>query len=137
MAKRHFYGKKYSSGDNQIDWLFRRFIWLLEKKVNQTVFVTPLRDPDKPKRYLRGLWMPEDKLVQYGKETITYEKFTIYIDPERHNKIGEETISTFIHELSHVLFHLIPERNICREEDILFKRFSEAQKRVLKKFLPK
>lgn len=137
MAKRKFYGKKYSSGDNQVDWIFRRFIWLLTTKVNQVVFITPLRDPDKPKIYLRGLWMQDERNVSYGSDTLKYEKLTIYIDPNRHGKIGGEIISTFIHELTHVLFPTLLERDICREENILFRRFSENQKKVLQKFLPK
>ncbi len=137
MARKKYYGKKYSSKDEQIDWVFRRFLWLLENKINQIVFITPLRDPDIPKAHLRGLWSQEEKTTTHGKKTIVYEKLTIYIDPKRHEKIGGNVMSTFIHELTHVLFPTIPERNICQEENILFKRFSEIQKRVLKKFLPK
>lgn len=137
MAKRRFYGKRYTSGDNQIDWIFRKFIWLLETKINQVVFTTPLRDPDKPKKYLRGLWIQDDRSVPYGQETITFEKLTIYIDPKYHKKNGEDVITTFIHELAHVLFPSLQERDIRREENILYQRFSQAQKKVLQKFFPK
>ena len=99
--------------------------------------MTPLRDPDMPRSYLYGLWNQEERIVPFGSEQLQYQKKSIYIDPARHEKMGYAVLSTFIHELCHVLYPTIRERDIVREEKIIFGRLSENQKRVLTKFLPK
>lgn len=137
MNKRRFYGKRYKSGDNQIDWIFRKLIQILYNKVEQIVFINPLRNPDNPRHFLWGLWNEAEHIVEFGNKKIVYEKKTIYIDPEKHRKTNEDMLWTLVHELSHILFPHTSERDIQEEEDILSKRLSENQKRALRTFLPK
>lgn len=123
-----------------VDWVFLRFIDILNTKIKRVVYRTPLRDPDNPRKRVLGTWMRADFIRQFGKETIVYENGALYIDPNHHQHVaGEEnTLSTFIHELCHILFSdVLHERSIARAERLLFGLLSPSQKKALARFLPK
>ena len=123
-----------------VDWVFLRFIDILNKKIKRVVYRTPLRDPDNPRKRILGVWMRADFIRQFGKDTIVYEGGTLYIDPNHNqHKTGDEyTLSTFIHELCHILLSdVLHERSVARIEKLLFELFSPEQKKALARFLPK
>ena len=135
---RSYYGKRYRSNDAFGDWIFWRFIFILNEKVHKIVFRTPLRDPDKPRKRIFGAWMRDDHIIDYGNEKLIYEKSVLYIDPELHQKNDEAILSTLLHELAHILFaDTLKEQSIKRIEKLLFNNLSPTQKQALARFLPK
>lgn len=137
MARR-YYGKRYRSNNALVDWIFWRFIDILNNKIHSIVFRTPLKDPDNPRRRIFGMWMKNDHIINYRKEKILFEARVLYIDPEWHQMKEEEIPSTLIHELCHILFtDFLTERSVARIETILCKELSSAQKGALARFLPK
>lgn len=62
----------------------------------------------------------------------------ILINPAKNtHKCRDEEVETLIHELSHVLMPRSGERAILVMESLLSKRFTAAQRRMLKSFIPK
>src|SRR3989344_5172384 len=68
--QRRYSGKRYKSGNILVDWVFLRFIDILNKKIKRVVYRTPLRDPDNPRKRILGVWMRADFIRQFGKDTI-------------------------------------------------------------------
>ena len=133
-----YYGKQYRSGNALVDWTFRRLIWALNEKVRHVVLRTPLRDPDKPRKRLFGLWSINDNIVPFGNEKILYEEGVLYLDPEYHETQKEDMLLTLIHELSHIILaSYLTEPVIHQIEHILFKDLSKPQKRALARHIPK
>lgn len=124
MAK--YYGKKYKSGDPVVDWIFRRFIDLLNTEVKTIVIKRRLKHSDGS--LLDGMWDEHEK--------------TLYVNPSKHHpELGRrewyDVTMALIHELCHVLWKSVPERNIAQMELMLIDKFTLAQKHALKRFLPK
>ena len=61
----------------------------------------------------------------------------IHLNDSRHRKIKEPITLTLIHETLHYLMPELPERYIKRFEKILYIRFTDAQKRYIRSFIPK
>lgn len=48
-----------------------------------------------------------------------------------------EKIKTLIHELAHLVFESVPEKDILEIEELLWKKFSQKQKIYLGRWIPK
>ncbi|KKT29206.1 MAG: hypothetical protein UW15_C0015G0006 [Parcubacteria group bacterium GW2011_GWC1_44_10] len=119
---RHFYGKHYKSGDALVDWIFRRFIESINTKIKQIVLKRRLKY--ETEELLDGLWEPNTH--------------TLYLNPAKYkHKKSYDILQSFIHELGHILFESIRERNINQLENILFEKLTPQQKRALRSFIPK
>ena len=119
---RHFYGKRYKSGDPLLDWTFRRFIEISNTKVKQIVLKRRLKDENG--ELLDGLWDPNTGIL--------------YLNPAKSgHKKPYDILQSFIHELAHILHESTKHRNIWQLEKILWEKFTPAQKRALRSFIPK
>ncbi|MBI2035947.1 MAG: hypothetical protein HYT12_04710 [Candidatus Liptonbacteria bacterium] len=122
-VRKKFGGLDTRSGDDFIDFTFREFIYILEDIV-ETIKKTPnLKNPRRPQQ---GLWG-------------YFHKSEIFLEARANKKILLETL---IHELAHALYYSddkrsMRERKIQRVEKILWRRFTEDQKRILSKYIPK
>lgn len=122
MQRKHTRRRKIPrSGDCLIDTLFLILLDTLEKEITAIRMKKDLRDPDNRKIALRGL-------LTKGK---------IYLGKRAHTKRQPPIVSTFIHELWHETMKKTFERRISRLEEILWMRFTEAQKRHLRQYIPK
>ena len=119
------------SGDVLVDWLFRQCVIILKSERVRVVRKKRLINPDDPhRRVIRGLMDPDihpsgnwvQILINSAKNT---------------HKCRDEEVETLIHELAHVLMPRTGERAILSLESILTRRFSAAQRRYLKLFIPK
>jgi hypothetical protein len=108
-----------TSGDRNVDWEFRQLIRVLDREVEAIRKKKVLRDPDDRRKFFRGLLM-------HGKE--------IYLSS--HKKDGP-IVKTLIHEAAHLLYPCVPNRYIYEKEEILWKRFTDEQKRLLRSYIPK
>lgn len=112
------------SGDRLVDWIFRRFVEILNYEVLAIKKKKRLSDPDDPHHNaLMGLLTEEDEIYLSASKV------------QHRNK--DEMLGTLIHEISHILFRDVKERYIEQLENILVIKFTDEQKRILKKFIPK
>ena len=117
------------SGNELVDWHFRRLIYILENKVDK-IFVThgPLRHPDKKRKRLTGFAYLFD--VDCGK----IHRSIIFVSGDK-KQLPDKTVAamTLTHELLHVLLP-VPEKDILRLENILWKYFTQEQKNLIKSY---
>lgn len=118
-------------GDALVDWLFRQFVVILRSERVRISRKKRLVNPDDPhRRVIRGLMDPD---VHPSGSWVQ-----ILINPAKNtHKCRDEEVETLIHELSHVLMPRSGERAILVMESLLSKRFTAAQRRMLKSFIPK
>jgi len=111
------------SGDILVDTLFEIFVEALEKTIEAVRMKKVLRDPDDRRKELHGL------LIE-GK---------IYLGRHKHKTKKVPLVKTLIHELLHAVtdVNVVKEWKIRRLERILHIRFTDAQKRFLRKYIPK
>ncbi len=105
------------ASDEFIDFIFQRFVKILEKDIKGVYRIKNLTDP--------GTQEPMFGYLNHR---------TIYLE---HRMSKQELIKTLIHELAHFLFDAAPEQTIRKIEDILWKKFAKKEKRVLEKYIPK
>jgi len=119
------------SGDALVDWLFRQFVTILQNERVRVSRKKRLINPDDPHRkVIRGLMDPD---VHPSGNWVQ-----ILINPAKNtHKCRDEEVETLIHELSHVLMPRAGERAILAAENLLTRRFTAAQKRYLKAYIPK
>ena len=124
----HYYGKRYSSGNAWVDWIFRRFIDILnrvEVKIQKRLKAAG----DSKKEVVKGLWDPNTE--------------TIFLNHSKTiHKTPDELLETLCHEILHVMtgtspFKYVKHRAIQRAERILVGTFSPRQKKALLQFVPK
>ncbi len=118
-----FDGLDAKSGDDFIDFTFREFVYILEDIVEVIKKTPNLKSPRKP---WEGLW-------GYLHES------AIFLEARASKK---RLLQTLIHELSHALYYndgerSMRERKIDRVEKILWRRFTEDQKKILARYIPK
>ncbi len=119
------------SGDALVDWIFRQFIHILNSEKVRISRKKRLVNPDDPhRRVIRGLMDPDihpsGRWVQ------------ILINPSKNtHKCRDDEVETLIHELAHVLMPRSGERSILGMESMLARRFSGAQRRYLKLYIPR
>lgn len=111
------------SGDILVDTLFEILIEALEKTIEAVRMKKVLRDPDNRRKELHGL------LIE-GK---------IYLGKHKHKVKKAPLVKTLIHELLHAVtdVEVVKEWKIRRLERVLYIRFTDAQKRFLRKYIPK
>lgn len=116
------------SGDHLVDWHFRLILDAIHRMVSikkKKVLTDPdEKDPQKRRKTLYGLYMPETK-----------EVFISASKCKHPTKMS--MVRTLIHEIYHKITPDVWERRIYRIENILMTRFTDEQKRYLKKFIPK
>ncbi len=119
------------SGDTLVDWLFRQFVIILRSERVRIARKKRLINPDDPhRRVIRGLMDPD---IHPSGNWVQ-----ILINPAKNtHKCRDDEVETLIHELSHVLMPRSGERAILGMESMLAQRFSPAQRRYLKLFIPK
>lgn len=114
-------------GNRLVDWLFKRLLDVYEREISSVKKKRRLTDPDASvKEILRGLL-----IIDTGE---------IYLNPAKTvntKKNPGGITATFIHEDSHKLMPGVYERHMKQLEDILWQELTDAQKRFLKKLLPK
>ncbi|MDP3710720.1 MAG: hypothetical protein Q8R29_03320 [bacterium] len=124
MHKRRCARKIPLSGDRLVDWEFRRIIYVLDNIVEFIKKKKVLRDPDDRRKRLLGFLMTGHKVIYLSS-----------------NKRYCPLAKTLIHEALHVLYppyiSRVPHRCIFQKEEILWLRFTEAQKRFLRSYIPK
>jgi hypothetical protein len=119
------------SGDTIVDWLFRQFIVVLRSERVRISRKKRLTNPDDPHRtVIRGLMDPD---IHPSGNWVQ-----ILINPAKNtHKCRDDEVETLIHELAHALMPRSGERSILAIENLLTRRFSAAQRRYLKSFIPK
>ncbi|MCC6934652.1 MAG: hypothetical protein IT406_03145 [Candidatus Yanofskybacteria bacterium] len=118
-------------GDALVDWFFRQFVAILRSERVRIARKKRLINPDDPhRRVIRGLMDPD---IHPSGSWVQ-----ILINPAKNtHRCRDEEVETLIHELSHVLMPRSGERAILAMESMLSKRFSLAQRRALKAFIPR
>lgn len=122
--------KKISSGDKLVDWLFEMLMDVADKKVNELAF----------KKLING------KIEKIGKHYVGSgdlgRTYLGILDIGRNNDIEIEYRMSerskgrvFMHELGHILFRRVREKDIRRLENRLWSRLCEDQKQALIKKL--
>ena len=111
------------SGDILIDTFFKIFIEALDKTIEAVRVKGILRDPEDRRKELQGL------LVE-GK---------IYLGKRKNKKRKSSLVGTLIHELLHAItdVEVVREGMILKLENVFYIRFTDAQKRYLRKYIPK
>ena len=111
------------SGDILIDTFFKIFIEALDKTIEAVRVKGILLDPEHRRKELQGL------LVE-GK---------IYLGKRKNKKRKSSLVGTLIHELLHAItdVEVVREGMILKLENVFYIRFTDAQKRYLRKYIPK
>jgi hypothetical protein len=119
------------SGDTLVDWFFRQCVVILRSERVRISRKKRLVNPDDPHRkVIRGLMDPD---IHPSGNWVQ-----ILINPAKNtHKCRDDEVETLIHELAHALMPRSGERAILGIESILTKRFTVAQRRYLKSFIPK
>ncbi len=119
------------SGDSLVDWVFRQFVLVLQSERVRVTRKKRLVNPDDPHRkVIRGLMDPD---IHPSGNWVQ-----ILINPAKNtHKSRNEEVETLMHELAHVILPRSGERSILSMEGLLARRFSSAQRRYLKSFIPK
>jgi len=116
-----------TSGDRLIDWHFRQIVNILERGIYAIRKKKRLVDTDDrpPRKAIRGLYDPNLEMIFLNASKSQHPTWQDYIE-------------TLIHEASHKLHPLSKHRGgIDDIEKILMIKFTDEQKRYLKKFIPK
>lgn len=119
------------SGDSLVDWVFRQFVVVLQSERVKVTRKKRLVNPDDPHRkVIRGLMDPD---IHPSGNWVQ-----ILINPAKNtHKSRNDEVETLIHELAHVILPRSGERAILAMENLLARRFSVAQRRYLKSYIPK
>lgn len=128
QKQRHFYGKRYKSGDPLTDWVFRRFIDIINTKVKQIVLKRRLKSDEG--ELLDGQWDPSTGILE--------------LNPAKwckKCKRDHDILQSLIHELCHILLNTVNEKVFGSKvevlEKILLGTLTPVQKRALRSFIPK
>ncbi|MEK9208762.1 MAG: hypothetical protein AAB910_01655 [Patescibacteria group bacterium] len=119
------------SGDTLVDWMFRQCVMVLQSERVKVTRKRRLVNPDDPHRkVIRGLMDPD---IHPSGNWVQ-----ILINPAKNtHKNRNDEVETLIHELAHVILPRSGERAILAMENLLARRFSPAQRRYLKSYIPK
>lgn len=128
--KHNFYGKRYKSGVPLVDWVFRRFICIINRRIKLILIKRRLKDENG--ELLDGQWDPTTGVLELNPAKWGHTE----TKPEDY-----DVLQAFIHELSHILHNSTPEHlfgsSVNHLEKILWESFTPAQKLALRSFLPK
>lgn len=130
-AAQKFVTSMPKSGDSLVDWMFRQFVVVLQSERVKVTRKKRLVNPDDPHRkVIRGLMDPD---IHPSGNWVQ-----ILINPAKNtHKSRNDEVETLIHELAHVILPRSGERAILAMENLLARRFSVAQRRYLKSYIPK
>ncbi len=112
-----------SSGDRLIDGLFRMLIDVREKDIVAVYMKKDLRNPVNPKQKVFGILVRDEGRIFLGKDN--------------HKKHNEPILQTLIHEILHQALPTTPHDRINQLETAIWPRFTDNQKRFLRKYIPK
>lgn len=117
------------SGDHLVDWHFRLILDAIRKQMvsikKKKILTDPdEKDPQKRRKTLYGLYDPETK-----------EIFLSASKCKHPTKMS--MVRSLIHEIYHKITPDIFHNRLYRIENILMIRFTDEQKRYLKKFIPR
>lgn len=113
-----------TSGDNNIDWDFRRIVQIIEQLVAFIKTKKVLRDPKDRRKILYGLLTGDNE---------------IWISVAKKHQKRFPATRILIHEAIHILYpRFVRERDLEKKEKILYKqRFTEEQRSFLRGYIPK
>lgn len=117
------------SGDNLTDLIFRMIVDTICYKISAIRKKKNLTDPDilDPKRKRRAFYGIYDR-----------ERGEVYLsDSRRKHPTRGSMVSALVHEVLHAAMPHVFERRILRFDNILETRFTDRQKRFLRRFIPK
>lgn len=130
MARRRKNGKGPPlSGDYLVDWHFRLILDVIYRQIisikKKRVLTNPdVKNPQKRRETLYGLY--------------DYETKEIFISASKcKHPTKMSMVRALIHEIYHKITPEIFHNRIYRIENILMTRFTDEQKRYLKKFIPR
>lgn len=112
-----------TSGDNNIDWEFRRVVDIIERLAVFIKTKRVLRDPKDRRKILLGLLTGDNE---------------IWISVAKKHRKRSPATRILIHEAVHIFYpRFVWERYIEEKEEILWKRFTDEQKLFLRGYIPK
>lgn len=113
-----------TSGDNNIDWEFRRIVDIVERLAAFIKTKKVLRDPKDRRKILYGLLTGDNE---------------IWISVAKKHQKRFPPTRILIHEAIHILYpRFVWERYTEEKEEILYKqRFTEEQRAFLRSYIPK
>lgn len=100
-----------------VNWLFRTFVKILNRKIQKVERVVNLRDPDDKTKVLFGM-------LKEGK---------IFIADDLSQ---EEMGTTLVHELLHYIADPLPETEVLKGEEIMWQCLTKKQKKMLLAYIP-
>ncbi len=111
--------------------MFVQFVVVLRSERVRIARKKRLVNPDDPTRQaIRGLMDPD---IHPSGNWVQ-----ILINPAKNtHRCRDEEVGTLIHELTHIVLPRTGERSVLRLENLLSRRFSFAQRRYLKSFIPR
>lgn len=117
------------SGDNLTDLLFKIVVDTICHKISAIRKKKNLTDPDilDPKKRRRTFYGIYDK-----------ERGEVYLsDSRRKHPTRGSMVSALVHEVLHAAMPHVFERRMLKLDNILETRFTDRQKRYLRRFIPK
>lgn len=109
------------SGDSLVDLEFKILVDTLELEISAIRMKKILRHPDNRRKELCGFLSGDE----------------IYLGKHAHRQKRESLVATLIHELLHNSRPGLRERRIRQLEKKYFARFTDQQKRFLRRYIPK
>ncbi|MBI2635485.1 MAG: hypothetical protein HYW79_02995 [Parcubacteria group bacterium] len=117
------------SGDHLVDWHFRLILDAIHRQMvsvkKKKILTNPdHKDPQKRRETLYGLY--------------DYETKEVFISASKcKHPTKMSMVRALIHEIYHKITPDVLEKRVYRIENILMIRFTDEQKRYLKKFIPR
>lgn len=116
--------------DDLITWEFRRIIYIIETIIKSINVKRILRNPHDKRQTLYGLLSGNNEIwISIGKQ------YRMENGKRRHKRYPLGRI--IMHEALHVLYpKWVREANIFAKENMLWERFTDEQRRYLRKYIP-
>ena len=116
-------------GDHLVDWHFRLILDSINKQIvsikKKKVLIDPdTKDPKKRRKTFRGLYDPDTKEIFLNSSKCAHST-------------RMSMVESLIHEIYHHITPGIFHSRIYRIENILMVRFTDEQKKYLKRFIPR
>lgn len=118
------------SGNPLVDWMFRRLVYFLKRRVDEIKKSKKLRNPNDRRRIMYG-YLEVDR--EFSHRLARAVIFLRKSDDDTHDDLGQY----LVHELSHFICPLVGEEDIYRLEKILWQLFTLEQKKIIRSYIPK
>ena len=114
-----------TSGDRLVDWHFRQIVDVLEKGIYAIRKKKRLvsMDDKPPRKAVSGLYAPDLDMIFLNAA-------------KSHHPNWQDSVATLIHEAGHKIHPLAKHRSIEALERTLMIKFTDEQKRYLRKLIP-